>query len=368
MAGAEAERLERGRAARAELEALGAVPRPSGSGARCARTTRADGDCLGLLPARPRAQPRLPLGRGRPARASPTARAGSASRSRCGTARPDPQGAALRPHRPRGQPRRGREGVLLLPRRDADALLHEGALQVPAGRVPVRAARRGEPAPRQATSPSSSCVDTGVFDDGPLLRRRSPSTPRRRRTTSSSGSRSPTAGRRRRRCTCCRRSGSATPGRGAARARATGRKPTIRPATATASSRRARRRSGGSASRPSRPDGGRAASCSSPRTRRTPSGSSARRTATPYVKDAFHEYVVDGDADAVNPDRVGHEGRGALPARRSRPAATVTCGCGCARRPRRRRRPSGAAFDARLRRRASREADEFYAERHARRR
>ena len=38
----------------------------------------------------------------------------------------DPQGAALRPHRARGQPRRGREGVLLLPRRHADPLLHAG--------------------------------------------------------------------------------------------------------------------------------------------------------------------------------------------------------------------------------------------------
>ena len=46
----------------------------------------ADGDCLGLLPARPRPQPRLPLGRGRPARHHATASAGCASRSRCGTA------------------------------------------------------------------------------------------------------------------------------------------------------------------------------------------------------------------------------------------------------------------------------------------
>ena len=42
---------------------------------------------LGLLPARPRPQPRLPLGRGRPARHHATASAGCASRSRCGTAR-----------------------------------------------------------------------------------------------------------------------------------------------------------------------------------------------------------------------------------------------------------------------------------------
>ena len=37
---------------------------------------------------------------------------------------------------------------------------------------------------------------------------------------------------------------------------------------------------------------GRARRCCSPRTRRTPSGCGARRTPSPYVKDAFHEYVV----------------------------------------------------------------------------
>ncbi|MEI2691728.1 MAG: hypothetical protein V9H69_19325 [Anaerolineae bacterium] len=36
---------------------------------------------------------------------------------------PDPQGAAVRPDQAAGQPRRGRQGVLLLPRRHADALL-----------------------------------------------------------------------------------------------------------------------------------------------------------------------------------------------------------------------------------------------------
>ena len=76
----------------------------------------ADGDGLGLLPARPRPLARLPLERGRPRRhlRPPPAhllRAGALER-----ARPDPQGAAVRPHRQRGQSRRGRQGVLLLPR------------------------------------------------------------------------------------------------------------------------------------------------------------------------------------------------------------------------------------------------------------
>ena len=65
-------------------------------------------------------------------------------------------------------------------------------------RARVRAARHRRVRPRTATSTCSS------------------STPRRPRTTSSSGSPSRTAARSRPRCTCCRRSGSATPGRGAA--------------------------------------------------------------------------------------------------------------------------------------------------------
>ena len=42
---------------------------------------------LGLVPARPRPLPRLPLERGRHGRASPTSATSSASRSRSGTAR-----------------------------------------------------------------------------------------------------------------------------------------------------------------------------------------------------------------------------------------------------------------------------------------
>ena len=79
--------------------------------------------------------------------------------------RPDPQGAALRPDRQRRQSRRGRQGVLLLPRQHADALVHEVSLQVSAARVPVRAARRGEPPPRPRSDPEFELLDTGVFDD-----------------------------------------------------------------------------------------------------------------------------------------------------------------------------------------------------------
>ena len=57
----------------------------------------------------------------------------------------------------RGQPRRGREGVLLLPRLDADPLVHEVPLQVPAARIPLRAAGRREPGARTGEGRSSSC-------------------------------------------------------------------------------------------------------------------------------------------------------------------------------------------------------------------
>ena len=58
----------------------------------------------------------------------------------------------------RGQPRRGREGVLLLRRLDAHALVHAVPVQVPAGGVPVRASssRRTSAARARTWSTSSS--------------------------------------------------------------------------------------------------------------------------------------------------------------------------------------------------------------------
>ena len=67
----------------------------------------------------------------------------------------DPQRAAVRPVGARGEPRRGRQGALLLSRCDADLVVLEGALQVPAGRVPLRPAGRGECAGAVAAIPSS---------------------------------------------------------------------------------------------------------------------------------------------------------------------------------------------------------------------
>ena len=127
--------------------------------------------------------------------------------------RPDPEGAALRPDQLRGQPRRGRQGVLVLSRLDAHALLPEVPLQVPAGGVPLRAPARGEPAPARSRSRNSSC-STPASSTAAGISTFSSSTPRRAPRTSWSRSRSRTGDRRRRRWTCSRPSGSATPGAG----------------------------------------------------------------------------------------------------------------------------------------------------------
>ena len=129
---------------------------------------------------------------------------------------PDPQGAPVRPDQQRGQPRRGRQGVLLLPRLHADALLHEVPLQVPAGGVSRTTTSSRRTAAAAGSELEYELLDTGVFDDDRYFdvfveyAKASPEdilVADHRRTT---------AARRRRRCTCCRRSGSATPGRGAA--------------------------------------------------------------------------------------------------------------------------------------------------------
>ena len=99
---------------------------------------------MGVLPPRPRAVARLPLGRGRARRllrpeAATVFRPGALEREG-----PDSEGAALRLEQCRGEPRRGREGVLLLSRFHADPLVHEVAVQVPPGRLPVRRPREDE--------------------------------------------------------------------------------------------------------------------------------------------------------------------------------------------------------------------------------
>ena len=66
------------------------------------------------------------------------------------------------------------------------------------------------------------------------------------------------------------------------------------------------------------PSGGDAAT---PRTRATRSGYGAIPAASPYVKDAFHRYVVNGEKDAVNPEHRGTK-FAALPCAHGRSRAT----------------------------------------------
>ena len=312
---------------------------------------------LDLLPPRPRPQPRLSLGRGRPARhlrprSAPVLRARALERPR-----PDPEGAPVRPHQRGGQPRRGRQGSLLLPRRHADRLVPEGAVQVPAGRVPVRAAAprrtaRGRGATRSSSWPTPASSTTTATSTCTW------STPRRRPTTSSSASRSPTAARKRPRCTCCRRCGSATPGAGGAAATSTPtgpRSPHAGPAALEAVHPTLGRftlvAGAGPDGRP-------------PELLFTDNETNTERlfgtpNQAPYVKDAFHDRVVGGRESAVNPAGSGTKAaaryRLALPAGgsatlrlRLAPAGEMPA------------EPLGAGFDATFAARV-READEFYA-------
>ena len=138
----------------------------------------ADGDAWVVLHPRPGPLARVPLGRGRhrrvqrrPAAAVP--RAGAVERPR-----PDPQGAALRPDQRRGQPRRGRQGVLLLPRRHAHPLVPAACSTSTRSGSSRTATSSRRTARAGRTEFEYELLDTGVFDDEPLLRRASSSTPR----------------------------------------------------------------------------------------------------------------------------------------------------------------------------------------------
>jgi hypothetical protein len=103
---------------------------------------------LGILPAPSRAVAGVPVGRGRDRRNHRQPRTALPRPDALERARPYPEGASLRSQRQRGKSRRGREGVLLLPRLDADSLLHEVPLQVPSGGVSLRGPGERESSPR----------------------------------------------------------------------------------------------------------------------------------------------------------------------------------------------------------------------------
>ena len=212
---------EQGRLQQAEtrgsVASLGALPERAavGDGPGGPRPGRQH---LGGVPLRPGGLPGLPVGRGRAGghqrrQAAAVPVAGPVER-----ARPDAQGAAVRPHQLPGQPRRGRQGVLLLPRRDADVVVPEDALQVPAARVPLRRPGRDQ----RGAGEDRARIRAGRHRDlrrQPLLRRLRRVREGLARKTFSCRSPCTTGDPTRRGCTCCPRSGSGTPGPGRAATR-----------------------------------------------------------------------------------------------------------------------------------------------------
>ena len=134
-AGPPGERLARGQ----PVVRVGPVPLRARLGLACARTTAPSGDAWNSFP--------HDHARSRAYRWNEDGMAGmtdvfnrlSLALVAVERQRPDPQGADVRADQRRGQPRRGRQGVLVVPRRRPEQRLAALALPLPAGRVPVRA-------------------------------------------------------------------------------------------------------------------------------------------------------------------------------------------------------------------------------------
>ena len=107
----------------------------------------------------------------------------------------------VRADQQRGESRRGREGVLLLPRLDADPFLHEVPLQVSAGGVSVRRISSRPTGGARATRWSMSC-STRASSSRTATSTSSWNTPRPVRRTSWCRSPPPIVGRRLPSCTC----------------------------------------------------------------------------------------------------------------------------------------------------------------------
>ena len=258
--------------------------------------------------------------------------------------RPDPQGAAVRPDQHRGQPRRGRQGVLLLPRQHAHALLHAaGSTSTRSAAFPYDDLVATNRARGRRTE--YELLDTGVFDDDRYFDVVS-STPRPAPRTCSV--RITVDQPRARRGDAPRAADAVVPQHlvvAAERPRAADLS-RVRGATSAARCSSEHRALG--ELQPAR----RAASrrCSSARTKPTTSGCAARRTRRPTSKDGINDYVVSGAPTRSTPRR-RHQGRRARPARRAgRRQPSVRCGCALTTEPAagRRRRPV-----RRLRRRSS---------------
>ena len=112
----------------------------------------------------------------------------------------------------RGQPRRGCEGVLLLPRQHAHPFLHALPLQVSPGGLSL-CRPDGDQPPAQPRGDGVRAARYRRVRRRPLLRRVRGVCQGLARTTSWCGSPRSTAARSPPSCTCCRRSGSATIGR-----------------------------------------------------------------------------------------------------------------------------------------------------------
>ena len=144
--------------------------------------------------------------------ASAIAISSSSSPPRSGTAAIPSSRSGSSASRPRGQPRRGRQGVLLPPRQHADAFVHEIPLQVSAGRVPLRLLVE-ENRRRGGQGPEYELLDTGIFDENRYFDIVIEYAKVDAEDIASASRRS-TAAQRPRRCTSCRTCGSATPGAG----------------------------------------------------------------------------------------------------------------------------------------------------------
>jgi hypothetical protein len=211
--------------------------------------------------------------------------------------RSDPQGAAVRADRQRGQSRRGRQGATTTTSTPRPRTRTCGcSTSTRRQRVPLRPTWWTRTAARPQ-EPEYELIDTGVFDEHRYFDVFVEYAKATRRTCSC-GSRSRIGGRRRRRFTSCPRCGSATRGRGADDAE----RPAIRRlhTGSSAAARAETRRYGG---RDVHFDG-------APDLLFTENDTNTGKLfGTPdgprFAKDGFHEAVVHGRTEAVNADGVG---------------------------------------------------------------